>query len=466
VTPPARDEAQLERVVQLLDGPDYDRPFEVAQHLVARDYTRAGVRTLHTHHGEVLAWDGAAYQVLEPAALRARLYRVASSHPKGARRRLVDDYVDALVAATHLPAATVLPAWLDPRPDDPPAADLIAARNGLVEIRTGRLLPASPRYLSRWVLPFAYVADLPTPARWRAFLAELWPDDPGSIQLLREWYGLQLVPDTSYQKALLMYGPKRSGKGTLLRVLQALLGAGNSCAPTLASLAQRFGMSCLLGRLAAIVSDARVSSRTDAAALAECVLRLTGEDMVTVERKYLPDVTTTLTARLTIATNELPRFRDDAGALASRFVTLGLTRSYYGCEDPTLTDQLLAELPGIFVWALTGLDALRERGRLVQPESSAALGAELELLGSPVRAFLAEAVVVAPTAGGLDVRELYDAWCTWCEQRRQRAGNEQTFGAALRAALPALPRPLPQRRTDAGVRRYYPGLRLRSAADA
>jgi putative DNA primase/helicase len=48
----------------------------------------------------------------------------------------------------------------------------------------------------------------------------------------------------------------------------------------------------------------------------------------------------------------------------------------------------MEELPGIFKWALDGLDRLPRTGRLSVPESGLALRAETETLASPVKAFV------------------------------------------------------------------------------
>jgi putative DNA primase/helicase len=61
---------------------------------------------------------------------------------------------------------------------------------------------------------------------------------------------------------LLLIGPKRSGKGTIARMLAALVGRGHVVGPTLASLGTNFGLSPLLGRPLAVVSDARLSGNS------------------------------------------------------------------------------------------------------------------------------------------------------------------------------------------------------------
>ena len=72
---------------------------------------------------------------------------------------------------------------------------------------------------------------------WYEFLHQLFDGDLESLDLLQEWFGYCLTGDTSQQKMLLIVGPKRSGKGTLARVLAKLIGAGNVCGPTTSSLA-------------------------------------------------------------------------------------------------------------------------------------------------------------------------------------------------------------------------------------
>jgi putative DNA primase/helicase len=52
------------------------------------------------------------------------------------------------------------------------------------------------------------------PLEWLSFLARLWPDDAQSIDALQEIFGYVLTSDTSQQKAFLIVGPPRSGKGT------------------------------------------------------------------------------------------------------------------------------------------------------------------------------------------------------------------------------------------------------------
>ena len=91
-----------------------------------------------------------------------------------------------------------------------------------------------------------------------------------------------------------------------------------------------------------------------------------------------------------LLTNELPKLCDASGALVSRFIVLRLTESFFGREDHDLTSRLLAELPSILLWAITGWRQLRERGRFIQPETGKEMLDQLDELTSPVGMFVRE----------------------------------------------------------------------------
>src|SRR6516165_7424462 len=109
----------------------------------------------------------------------------------------------------------------------------------------------------------------------------------------------------------------------------------------------RVGLAPLISKRVAIISDARLAGRTDQHAIAERLLSISGEDTITVDRKFREARTGRLQTRFVILSNELPRLADASGALAGRFIVLVLVNSFYGREDLGLFDRLIAELPGI-----------------------------------------------------------------------------------------------------------------------
>ena len=447
---------------------DPSNPFQTAKVLLHEEYTVAGWRRIVFQGGVYYTFSIAdsAYQPADPAVIRATIYRFLEPRrtPDGGEfkptKNRVDQVLDALAALSTVPADQSVPCWLDGRTDDP--LKILAVSNGLLHITNRQLAPPSPRFFTLNGLAFRYDRDADIPTQFLAFLESLWPDDPDNALLLQEWIGYLLTTDTSFQKILMMVGPKRAGKGTLARLIRQLIGARNVCNPTLANLGEPFGRAVLIGKPVAIISDARISGRTDAAVVAESLLSISGQDSQTIPRKYLPDWTGTLPTRFTVMTNELPKIEDASGALASRFLVLRLTETFYGREDHQLDQRLSAELPGILNWALDGYDRLYSRGKFTQPESSAALVRDFEDLGSPVSAFLRERCDVAKGAEVTQVA-IFDAWKTWCaENGREHPGTIQTLGRNLRAVLPWLD--TVQHRVLGRPTRYWTGLSLRGEA--
>jgi putative DNA primase/helicase len=272
-------------------------------------------------------------------------------------------------------------------------------------------------------------------------------------------FGYCLMADTRQQKAFKLIGPKRSGKGTIARVLVRMLGARNTVAPALAGLGMNFGLAPLIGKQVAIISDARLGGRADQHAIAERLLSITGEDTITIDRKYLSAWTGQLTVRFLVISNELPRLSDASGALVSRFIVLVLVNSFYGREDHTLTDRLLTELPGILNWAIAGWHRLVERGYFLQPPSALDAVQQLEDLGSPIGAFLRERCVIG-AGHSVGVSHLFDAWCEWCKaQGRDHPGTAQSFGRDLRAVIAGVK--VIQSRDGDDRLRLYQGIRLK-----
>ena len=321
--------------------------------------------------------------------------------------------LESIKAHTYLPATTASPSWLDGRADHPNPCDLVPCRSALLHLPTMESLAPTPAFFSVSALDYDHDPTAPEPAQWQAFMGQLFEDDLACWDLLQEWFGYCLTGDTSQHKMLLIVGPRRSGKGTIARVLTRLVGPGNVCGPTTSSLAGPFGLQPLIGKSLAIVSDARFSGR-DVQTVIERLLCISGEDTLTIDRKHMTSVTMKLPTRFVFLTNELPNLHDASAALAGRFMMLRLTESFYGREDTALTDKLLTALPGVLNWAIEGWHRLRERGHFVQPSSVEDALRDIEDLSSPVGAFVRERCDIS---SGLRVwiDDLYQAWKAWCE---------------------------------------------------
>lgn len=499
-------------------GGSRTNPHRLARMFLARRFSHPGGLGLRYWGDSFHRWDGSCYRFLPTGELRALLAQDVSDEfrrieaadreraeeesrsgksgrgfrPPAASpvtTRLVGDVVQALAGLTLVPLAATpaRPAWIDAgfeRPTEEPAAEdagdrrwcdlsswpageLIATRNALVHppsFVTGAACMArpSPRYFNAFALDYDFDPEAPPPKSWIAFLQDVWPDDPESITALQEWFGYLLSSETRHQKILMMIGPKRSGRGTIARILKALAGSENVVSPTLSTLGRPFGLSVLIDKPVAVFPDARLSNRPDNAAIVESLLSISGEDDQAIDRKHQSAWTGRLPTRFVLISNELPRLRDASRALSSRLIMLRFTRSFYGSEDLDLYPRLKAELPGILLWAFEGWRRLQLRGRFLQPESGRPLLESMDELASPVAVFLEDCCVVEPGAT-VSAADLYEEWRAWCRRHgRDAVGDEQALGRDLLAAIPGLTK---RRRRIGPIRStYYYGVRLASAA--
>jgi putative DNA primase/helicase len=238
-----------------------------------------------------------------------------------------------------------------------------------------------------------------------------------------------------------------------------LVGAENVAGPTLSSLNGDFGLAPLLGKSLAVVSDARLSGR-GAHVVVERLLSISGEDTLTVNRKYREQWTGKLPSRFMICSNELPQLGDASMAIVGRFVPLLLTRSWLGREDHRLEQTLRAELPGILNWSLDGLARLSEEGRFTRTPSADEAMVTLQDLASPVAAFVRDRCVRAPEHE-VTVDELYGAYRSWADDNGHARVSKQVLGRDLRAVVPGLRVARPGAHDELERVRVYVGVALR-----
>jgi putative DNA primase/helicase len=340
----------------------------------------------------------------------------------------------------------------------------VATSNGLLDIEHKRLYPHSPMYFNLVAVPFDFDANAEAPKRWLAFLEELWPDDPAAIDALGEWSGYVISGRLDLHKILLMVGPTRAGKGVIARVLSALVGDRNVAGPTLSSLGGEFGLAPLLGKTLAVISDARFVGK-NGQVVVERLLSISGEDSLTVNRKYRDQWTGKLPCRLHIVSNELPRLGDASAAIVGRIVLLMLSRSWLGREDYGLEVALRGELPGILNWALDGLHRLTVENENTFTRTAGAdeAVAQMRDLASPVGAYVRERCEVGKVEFEITVEALYTDFKIWADSTNNSKSTKQTFGRDLHAAFPGirLKRPRVGASEEEKRVRIYTGIKLR-----
>jgi P4 family phage/plasmid primase-like protien len=304
--------------------------------------------------------------------IRAEVYgflELSETEPKNSKmkalpfspsERTVVPIVKALETQTIIPMDKTMPGWLKGKPPEgvDNLRELVAVKNGLLYLPSRKLWELTPRFWSPNVLEFEYQPEAEC-RRFKQFLEELWPGDEGAQRNLLRVIGLCLTDETRHHKAFVFTGPKRSGKGTIGRLIQGLLGKDNYVSTSLREISERFGMWPLIGKKVAVFSDETLAglSRDKLANVVTKLKKTTGEDDQTIDRKNIGIWEGKLTARVIIFTNKPLQFADNA--LNGRLIHFPMERSWSGNEQLDLTEELLSERPGILNMVLGALDEIR-----------------------------------------------------------------------------------------------------------
>jgi putative DNA primase/helicase len=412
--------------------PAPSQPLAVARELVARM-----IKPRSWWRGDFYLWQGTRWDPIEVSVIEHWIYQqaehakylfvdakgVESMKPWAPSKKRVGDVAHAL-------GVGVLQRFGE-------ADHALATTNGVLDVATRTLLPHSPKRFNLFSLPFAYDPHAEAPT-WAAFLESVLPQDQQAKDFLAEWFGYVLSARTDQQKMAALIGERRSGKGTVARVLTAMAGQPNVAGLDLNLLPGNFGLENLIGKALAISGDVRWHSRNVGDAV-PILLQVIGEDTVTVHRKNRTSWNGRLGARFMLMSNDTPTFSDRSGALGGRMIYVKFEQSFYGREDVSLTDKLLDELPGILNWALDGLDRLDGRGRFTEPDSGQAEAEAVRRLSDPIGAFLEDWCHLGPDRTiPLDVLFLrYKAWCE-SEGRTKDTTTKEIFSRDLRSKVPGL----------------------------
>lgn len=453
---------------------DPSSPLTVAQEFLDRTYRDPRQPRLLRHRGTFFQWRR-TWSELGEESIRASIYEFLAScfrvgkdgdglAPIKPNVRLVGEVLSALKAVAFVADDIEPPVWLrggrQPKP-----GEIIVFKNGLLHLPTLELIPPTPEFFNLNSLEIDWDENAEEPEHWLSFLKQLWPDDTESIDTLQRIFGYCLTPDTRLHTAFMVVGPIRSGKGTIGRVLAALVGKRNTVTPTLSALGSHFGRASLIGKRLALIGDAKVGRDTDPVLLAEHLLEITGEDGVTIPRKNLPDWIGVLSLKFVVLCTEVPQMTDDSAGIAFRFIILQLVKSFLGQEDTDLTEKLLGELPGIAVWAVAGWHALFGKegtGRIAQPGSAQGHVDDIRDLASDIKQYLDERCAFNPDFT-VEKTVIYKDYCSWREAQGRRILAKAVFGKKLRTAFPQLSdyRPRSGSGAEEGRPRYYAGLTLR-----
>jgi P4 family phage/plasmid primase-like protien len=318
--------------------------------------------------------------------------------------------------------------------DCKPVSDYLNVANGMLDWRTGKLEDHDPKHLSTVQLPVEWDPDATCP-KFDRFIADVAPED--GVDYLWEVIGYMLYNGNPLQKAILFHGAGANGKGTLIRVLVGLLGKRNTSSVTLADIADgKFEAAELFGKVANLAGDIDATYMKNTAKFKA----ITGEDQISVQRKYQHPFEFTCWATPLFSANEFWKSADTTTGYKRRWLLVPFPNTFE--ITPGFSEGFSDEYPGILVKAVAALQRMAARGKggmlgdFEPPASALSEKEKFEIAADQVMEWLDDdtgLVVRDPSRTDIKVAApiAYQQYRAWAEQNGTGFISAQKFRQRL-----------------------------------
>ena len=400
--------------------------------------SRVGVLAYCEEYKKWLEWDGKLW-VQRPASfartIAADLMRAAQEQQAGDEEaskyyRLCRNKskLDAMVSLAE-PLLSMSIKELD--------ADkfLLNVQNGVVDLRTGELLPHDAmRKMSRIAAGEYNPGYYPD---WQKIVERILPDEE-MRNFAQRAAGYSATGSTGEEIFLFAKGPGGAGKGTLMETIAAALGSySESIAPEIL-LQQRNGSSGsgqeaspeiakLRGIRYLVTSETKNGASFDDAKLK----RLTGGDRLTARKLHGDPFTFKPEFTLWISSNSSPNIRDHTDGIWRRLLLLPFEQKFTGNTDAGLKDRLTEQdmLGQVLSWVIDGAIDYCANGLKV-PDSVKLSTLEYKDGADFFGCFISEYCDVGEECS-CGAQALYNRYRVYCNENGNNALNQQNFNNVM-----------------------------------
>lgn len=298
----------------------------------------------------------------------------------------------------------------------------IATASEWLDHKTGRRGEMSPELYATRVLPYVY-SDRAECPKWAQFLA-----DTGLqlevIALLQEYAGMCLVAKRPKQlsKALVLWGPKDTGKSIIVRVLTGMLG-GTSINTPIGQLEKNHGTSEFVTDDPWTLEEAFNQGKWQTSDLVKIIIEGGRVPINVKNKKFMSRV---YRGAVMWSTNHPPTFRESTTAVVERLLVVAMSK-VFNSDEPTGVAKMAAEAGvedvaefilssegnGILAWAYAGLQRVWGRGCYVLPQSTKELLHEIYADSNMVLGFFESGRVIFVPNYKVSVSDFCASFAMW-----------------------------------------------------
>lgn len=257
----------------------------------------------------------------------------------------------------------------------------LCLENGLFNLGTKELIPHDPNIIKLGKANVIYDPEAKCP-KFLEYLREYLEDE--FHLAMQELFGYSMYYGFHIHRAFMFYGPPRTGKGTIIRVMEKLVGPTNLSNISLHQLcSDKFASAKLFGKTLNTRGDLPRQMLEEFGIFME----VTGGDSISAQDKGKPLFSFKNIAKLVFSTNTLPALKKDSKEYYTRWLIFPFNKSFLGEENQGIEDSITTpeEMSGVLNWALEGLERLLDNGKF-----SYAMEADrfYQRIAQPITAFL------------------------------------------------------------------------------
>lgn len=332
---------------------------------------------------------------------------------KSSDHRDIQSTFEALKALVSMDDEREMPSWLSASRANW-AQDYMSFSNGLIRPRavalggSHSLVEHTPSWFSTQHVNGSYdeTADYSHISEW---VLRRCQGDTQKADVLQEFAGYLLTPDTTREMGLILYGPSGTGKSTIGRLFRWLVSPEMTGEVALADFAEQFLVTHLEGKMLCVSDETtpRISPRAE-----ERLKAFISGSPIVIRRIYQEPMKFIPTARIVALCNQWPQFRDRG--IWRRWTVIPMMDAIDRRSFDTKVEEKLRESMAAGInWAIAGLRRLYHRGRFTVCEAGERILDDETSKVLNYRIFFEEAVYQKPGAflSNLELWRTYDQWC-------------------------------------------------------
>ena len=328
---------------------------------------------------------------------------------------------------------------------------VVTLQNGTlhIDMKLGTVLlkESSPTDYTTVKLPFRYDPNMKC-SKWKKFMSEVTNGNGKAQRLLQEFTGYIFLPDCRFQKALMLKGGGSNGKSVFVNILAKLLGGSKGYVSYVepSKLAKDFRLMPFKDSWLNISSD----TDNDIIGSEGTIKKLIAGEDVEDAYKFKQAFSFPTRSKMIMCCNNYPRVSDTSEGFMRRFLIVEFPMHYVDADmihnsndraiDVNLEQELIKELPGIFNWALEGLQRLLAQNGFTRTDNQSTLTNDFIKHNNHLMTFAKdeektffEVKDTVKEGRVIEKRQVFRNYKRWSENNNEFAIGSAKFYAGLKA---------------------------------